>query len=59
MKKTVKKCCGLCKFISNLSDNSKRTEPNVLGGCLIDGHFVTTDEKACRKFKNYEENNIS
>ena len=51
MSKTVKRCCGFCRFISNLSDDSRREEPNVMGCCLIDGHFVTTDEKGCRKWK--------
>ena len=47
----IKKCCGSCKFISNLSDDSMRYEPNVMGGCLLDGHFVITDKKGCKKWE--------
>lgn len=49
-----KKCCGSCEFISNLASDAKREEPNVMGGCFIDGHIVTTDEPACKKWKPWQ-----
>ena len=49
------KCCGLCRHMSCLRDDSVRTEPNIMGGCLKDGHIVVTDDAACNEFKQWDE----
>lgn len=49
----TKRCCGNCKLLSNVLEEERHNE-NVMGGCFFDGHFVVTDEPACKKFKKYE-----
>ena len=49
----TKRCCGNCKLLTNVLDEERQNE-NVMGGCFFDGHFVTTDEKGCKKWKKWE-----
>lgn len=45
--------CGKCEYMTNIVDE-ERENPNVMGGCFIDGHITFTDCKACKKFKKDE-----
>ena len=50
----ITRTCGWCKHISCLADDSKRGEPNVMGGCLLSGDVVVTDDKSCKKWEKWE-----
>ena len=47
------KNCGTCANMTNVVDELRK-EDNVMGGCFVDGHIVTTDCKACKFWKKYD-----
>ena len=45
--------CGNCENMTNIADEERKND-NIMGGCFIDGHIVTTDCKSCKKFKKWK-----
>lgn len=51
----IQKKCGNCEHLTNVPEES-RAEDNVMGGCFVDGHIVTTDCIGCKHWKKYDNN---
>lgn len=52
--------CSKCQNLTNVTEESRK-EPNVMGGCFVDGHITFTDCAACKHFdlKENETDSIS